>query len=236
MEPSTNNNNQNNQSEFSLKDLILSFRALRRYWRGKWKTIAIYAIIGAGMGLCYSLIKKPVYTAMLTFSLEDDNQSGGISSIVASFGLDVGNDKSSLFEGDNLILFFQSRLMVQKTLLSEEVFDNRTELLVDRYIEANKLRQKWENKPLLKNLRFTAGQQVFSRLQDSVLKAFYKDILKRNLDVKRPDKKLSVIAVTYKGKDELFAKIFTEKLTSNVVDFYTISNRFGTARTQQFVV
>jgi uncharacterized protein involved in exopolysaccharide biosynthesis len=231
MEPTTQTNtDQKNQAEFSLKDFILSIISLHRYLARRWKTIAVVAILGGGLGIYYSIIKKTTYTAKMTFSIDEDDQ-GGFSSIVASFGLDMGGEKSSLFEGDNLIQFFQSRLMVEKTLLSEGVFDNRTELLIDRYIEFNKFRQIWSTNPKLTNLKFSAGEAP-NRVQDSVIKAFYKDILKRNLDVSKPDKKLSVIAVTFKGKDELFAKTFAEKLTSNVADFYV---KTKTKKTQHSV-
>ena len=52
---------------------------------------------------------------------------------------------------------------------------------------------------------------------------FYKHIIKQELDVNRVDKKLSIITLTYKSKDELFAKAFAENLTTNVVNFYILT-------------
>ena len=45
-------------------------------------------------------------------------------------------------------------------------------------------------------------------------------INKSFLEVTKPDKKLSIIKVSFKSQDEIFAKSFTDKLVENVNDFY----------------
>ncbi|MGH2644300.1 MAG: Wzz/FepE/Etk N-terminal domain-containing protein, partial [Chitinophagaceae bacterium] len=60
--------------EISLKELILKLQAGYRYLRSKWVIILIAAIIGGGLGLIYSILKKPQYIATLTFALEEKSQ------------------------------------------------------------------------------------------------------------------------------------------------------------------
>jgi uncharacterized protein involved in exopolysaccharide biosynthesis len=218
-----------NQGDFSVKDMVINTSSLFRYLVHKWKPILAFCILGLLGGIGYSLIKKPVYIATTTFTVEAGGQSagGGLSGIAEQFGLDVGGEKgNTLFEADNLVLFFQSRAMVQKTLLSSGHFGNLDESLANRYLEFNGYRQKWKGKNGLENISFAPNQQQLSRLQDSVLGVFYKDIIKKNLDVEKVDKKLDVLGLNFKCKDELFAKEFAERLSANVVDFY-VNNKTG---------
>jgi hypothetical protein len=46
------------------------------------------------------------------------------------------------------------------------------------------------------------------------------DLAKDHLTVSKVDKKLAIVSVTFKGKDEWFAKHFTQVLTQNVTEFY----------------
>jgi len=212
---------QNLPSDFSLKDLINNLASLWLYLKRRWLVIAVFALAGVLIGVSYSFFKKPVYTAETTFTVEgDETPTMGISGLAQQFGLDLGGGKGSLFEGDNIIMFFQSRAMVQKTLLSERQFGDHKEELINRYIDFNKYRDKWSGKPELENIKFTPGEQVLTRLQDSVLGEFYTDIVKNNLSVSKVDKKLSIIGLSCSYKDEFFAKVFAETLTANVIDFY----------------
>ncbi len=227
MEPITQRNNPNSPAEFSVRDLAKNISLLSRFLMRKWKVILICAIAGALLGWCYATFRKTVYTAAVSFTVEGDEDSPqGISGLAEQFGVNLGDKKSSLFNGDNLIVFFKSRSMVQKALLSEATFGNRTEVLVNRYIEFNHLRSKWAQSATLRNLTFTPNEQGLTRLQDSILGAFYKKITKESLDVDKNDKRLSIINLEFKSKDELFAKAFAETETANVVDFYIKSQTY----------
>ena len=127
---------QNLPSDFSLKDLINNLASLWLYLKRRWLVIAVFALAGVLIGVSYSFFKKPVYTAETTFTVEgDETPTMGISGLAQQFGLDLGGGKGSLFEGDNIIMFFQSRAMVQKTLLSERQFGDHKEELINRYID-----------------------------------------------------------------------------------------------------
>ena len=58
--------------EISLKELIDKGKEWWHYLLSQWKIILLAGIIGAALGLAYSFSKKPIYTATLSFALEDE--------------------------------------------------------------------------------------------------------------------------------------------------------------------
>jgi hypothetical protein len=215
----------NNNDTISLKTLILKGRWGWKYLLSKWWIVVIAGTVGAALGLTYSVMKKPVYNATLSFALEDDHRSGGLSGalgLASQFGLDLSGGGEGAFSGDNLLQLMKSRLIVQNTLLTQVVVKGRKQTLAELYISFNNLREKWASKPSLKNIHFYPGADPnsFNLQQDSVLGEFYKILVKRNLTVDKVDKKLSIITISVSSEDEMFSKLFTEVLANTVSDFY----------------
>lgn len=210
------------EEEITLKELIFKIREWYRFLLSKWKTIVLSGFIGASLGLSYSFLKKPVYTANLTFALEEKaTGNGGLGSIASQFGLSLGGSEGGAFAGDNLIELLKSRYIIEKTLLSKVIINNKADLLVNRYIQFNKLDKKWSEHSILNNLKFeNNNREHFNLQQDSVLGSIYNIISENMLAVNKVDKKLSIVKVSVSSKDELFAKLFTENIVKNVTDFY----------------
>lgn len=213
------------EEEVFLKDLILKFQDWCAYILSKWLIILLFGLVGAGLGLSYALIKKPNYVGELTFVLED-NKSNPLSAymgLASQIGLDIGGGYGSgVFGGDNIIEFLRSRLMIEKTLLSPIIVNGKVKSLADLYIEINELDKKWESNPVVKDLRFPLHleRSKFSLQQDSVLNIFQESITKKNLEIRKLDKKLSFISVTCTSRDERFSKAFVERLVAEATDFY----------------
>lgn len=220
------------EEEISLKEIIQNMIEWFHYLKSKWKVIFLAGFLGGLLGLGYSFIKKPIYTAELTFALEEKSAAGasGLSSIASSFGLNLGGVEGGAFAGDNIIELIKSRLMIENTLLSEVNINGKRDLLINKFIEFNKLKEKWAKKPLLANLKFDSiTRENYSRAQDSVLGSIQQSLLKSNLVVSKIDKKLSIISVKVNSTDEVFAKLFCENLVKNVTDFY-IQTKVGKSR------
>lgn len=217
------NINQSNQDEISLKELIFKIKDWIIYlWSKKW-IIIIAGIIGGALGLAYSFIKKPIYTAETTFVLEEGEKGGGLGAyagLASMIGIDLNMGGGGVFQGDNILQLYKSRRMIQQTLLSKDTFENREELLINRFIEFNELREKWENEPKLKHINFSIPQNRFTLQHDSIIGKLVKEFNEEYLQVTKPDKKLSIIKVEFKSKDELFAKSFTNNIVANVNEFY----------------
>jgi hypothetical protein len=213
------------RGEVTIDDILSRIQQWGRFLKKKWKLLLLCGLIGAGAGIGYSLVRKPTYAGELTFVLENSGESqlGGYSSIAAQFGLNLGGSGGGVFSQDeNMMSFIRSRTMVVKTLLTKVDFGGREELLVNRYIDFNDLRKKWEGKPLA-NIQFPEDPEQTTVLQDSVLNIIYKSLVRENLVVQKPDKKTDVLSVMTVSTDELFSKAFTENLLENVTEFYIVT-------------
>jgi hypothetical protein len=211
--------------EISLKDLFERGYEWYIYLLSKWKIILFMAIIGSTLGLTYSLLKKPIYTATLSFALEDEKSGGGLGGafgLASSFGLDLGGSGGGMFTGSNLTELFKSRAMVEKTLLSPVKLNGKEISIAEMYIQNNKWRKGWSDKPFLKNIQFlpNADRKGFTRVQDSILGSIYVGLAKSSLSVSQKDKKVSIITMEVRSSNELFSKIFCEALAKQVGLFY----------------
>ncbi|MDB5005923.1 MAG: lipopolysaccharide biosynthesis protein [Mucilaginibacter sp.] len=207
------------------KDLFKKVQQYRRHLVSRWKFILLFSIIGIVAGVAYASLKKNNYLAICSFVVDDNDKSslGQFSGLASMVGLDIGSGSSSsngIFQGDNLIELYKSRLMIKKTLLSKGTFNAKNELLINRYIDFNDLKNKWHNIAGISNIDFNRYDPNFTRLQDSVIKEITKEIQLKNLTVYKKDKKLNIINVSYSSKDENFARQFTNSIVTNVNQFY----------------
>jgi len=214
-----------NNNESSLKELIENLKEWFNYFLFHWKVITIVGIVGSCIGLTYSLLKKPIYTATLSFAVEDERSGGGLGSalgLASSLGLDLGGGGGSIFEGSNLTELFKSRAMVEKTLLSPVVINNRTISLAEMYIQINGWRENWSNNKKLKNIQFLSNnvRTEFTREKDSILGSIYLNLSKQGLNVAQKDKKIAIVTMEVSSTNELFAKYFCESLANEVGKFY----------------
>ena len=218
-------NEQNTNDEISLKELLEKAKEWWSYLLSQWKIILLAGIIGAALGLAYSFIKKPIYTATLSFALEDEKSGGGLGSalgLASSFGIDLGGGGGSIFTGSNLTELFKSRSMVEQTLLSPVVVGGKTISLAEMYIQNQEWREKWNEKPKLAAIQFLPNtkRKYFTRVHDSILGVMYQDLSKTGLSVGQKDKKISIITIDVNSTNELFSKYFTEALVKEVSNFY----------------
>src|SRR5690606_7059780 len=120
-----------------------------------------------------------------------------------------------IFQGDNILELYKSRTMIEKTLLSETEYQGKQELLIDRYVAMNNLREQWSENSQLADFHFRSENEA-NRLQDSIMGMIVSDINENYLEVVKPDKKLSIIEVKVQAKDETFAKVFNNEIVKNV--------------------
>jgi hypothetical protein len=211
--------------EITIKELLLKAKEWYTFLLSNWKTIVLAGIVGALLGLGYSFYKKTIYTATLTYALEESkSSSGGLGSLASSFGLDIGSagNNTGAFASANLMELFKSRTMVEQTLLAPVTQNNTTISLAEMYIQDKKWRDNWEEKPELKTLKFlpNADKAKFTRAQDSIFGVIYEDLSKNSLAIEQKDKKVAIGTITMKGTNEYFSQQFVLALTNTVTDFY----------------
>lgn len=212
-------------NEISLMDVLEKAKEWYTYLLSKWKLIILAGLIGSTLGVVYSLMKVPTYTATLSFALEDEKGGGGLGGalgLASSFGLDLGGSGGGVFTASNLTELFKSRAMVEKTLLSPINIDGKKISLAEMYIQNNNWRKNWSDKPKVSSIQFlpNADRKYFTREQDSVLGLIYGNLSKSSLSVGQKDKKISIISIDVSSTSELFAKAFCEALAKQVGQFY----------------
>lgn len=220
--------------EISLKELIIKAKEWFSYLLSQWKIIVLVGIIGASLGLTYSLTKKPIYTATLSFALEDEKGGGGLGGalgLASSFGLDLGGGGGGIFTGANLTELFKSRSMVEKTFLSGVYVEGKEISLAEMYIRNKEWRKAWTKNPKLSRIKFlpNVNRKNFTREQDSILGKMYQNLMISGLSVGQKDKKVAIINIDVSSTDELFSKYFCEALAKQVGTFY-IQTRSKKAR------
>ncbi|MHB9140635.1 MAG: GumC domain-containing protein [Paludibacter sp.] len=221
-------NSPSNYEKISLKELLDKARESWKYLLGKWVIILIFGLGGAILGLIASFLVKPTYKAHLSFALiEKSSGGGGLAELASSFGLGgLSGGGNGAFSGDNLLEIIQSRYAIEHTLLTPVDYKGEKKNLVEVYIQFNELRKEWEknkkNKEL-RNLKYPINQKLetFTRIQDSVLFTIYSDIVNsKSLSILRKSKKVSIVDVNFTSKNEIFSKMFVEKLMDETYRFY----------------
>jgi hypothetical protein len=218
------NNSPINKDEISLKELIEKGKEWYLYLLSQWKIIVLAGIVGAILGLTYSFIKKPVYTATLSFALEDEKSGGGLGGalgLASSFGIDLGGGGGNIFSGSNLTQLFKSRKMVEQTLLTPVEVNGKIISLAEMYIQNAEWREGWEKNPKFKSIQFlpNPNRNYFTRVHDSIFGVIYSN-LSGSLAVGQKDKKIDIISIDVASTNELFSKYFCEALARQVSDFY----------------
>ncbi len=219
---------ENLNDEITLKELLVKIKAWNDYLLSRWLIILSFGIFGGVIGLLYSFSQKPVYTASLTFALEDQQQGGmfsGAMGLASQFGFDIGGTGGGMFVGTNLIELFKSRRMVEQALLKPISVNGESISFAEMFIGNSNWREGWNKRQDLKSINFlpNADRQQFNRVQDSLMGVIYESISKGNLRVEQKDKKVDIITIELESGNENFAKFFSEALAREVSDFYVLT-------------
>jgi hypothetical protein len=193
-----------------------------------FKLVLIVVLIGAALGLAYSIFKPVRYNAEITFSVEDSKNIGGglLSSLGGSIGMDIGSLAGSgngVLSGDNVLSLLKSKSMMAQCLktpypITNNAIANYT--IADRYADVYGLREKWAGNKKIGRAIFFGQPDQNVRLQDSLLKLIIKRIEEKELSVVKPDKKLSFFNIAINTKDELMSLLITKGIIKIATDFY----------------
>lgn len=210
--------------EISLTEIVKKAKEWYAYILTQWKVIILAGIIGASLGLSYAFIANPVYTATLSFALEDEKSGGGLGALglASSLGINLGDGGGGIFSGTNLTQLFKSRTMVEKTLMTPVKVNGKVISLAEMYIQNNNYRDDWDDDPKFKSIQFLPNtkRKYFTRVHDSILGEIYKDLSKKSLAVDQKDKDIAIISIDVASTDELFSIYFCEALARQVGKFY----------------
>ena len=217
---------------------------IKKVISANFKLVLIVVLIGAALGLAYSIFKPVRYNAEITFSVEDSKSIGGglLSSLGGSIGMDIGSLAGSgngVLSGDNVLSLLKSKSMMAECLKSPYPLANNTSstktnaaadsnnksaianyTIADRYADVYGLREKWAGNEKIGRAIYFGQPDQNVRLQDSLLKLIIKRIEEKELSVVKPDKKLSFFNIAINTKDELMSLMITKGIIKIATDFY----------------
>ena len=205
--------------DMNLAELLSKAKSIVRIlWPSRYLIMGIGLLFALG-GYFKAKMAKPIYTANLTFALEQGDKSGGLSGLASQFGFSMGGGGDGL-GGENLLKLMTSRRIVQEVLLSKVYAGGDSVLLINQYVATQpKLKAKWDTLGL-----YPIDARICCKpKEDSALGKVVEFITEESLIVNKFDKKLSFVSVSYTGRDPIFTGAFVELLTAKSTKFYVES-------------
>lgn len=208
--------------EINFNELVLKIAGLIRYFFKNWIFLLVLGLIGGVAGFFNAKNTEPIYTADLTFLVEEGKSSsgGGYAGLASQLGLDMGGGGSSgLYQGANFQEFLKSRLMIQKVMLIPYPKDS-SKSLADVYFQKSGLKEVWDNTPRTKNVNFPPGTKEFSPMQDSAFGILHSSLISEDFLSFLSVKKSGILKISCTSTDEYFAWLFVTTLVREASNFY----------------
>lgn len=180
------------------------------------------ALLGLLLATGYYFIQRPKYEAASTFILEEKSSMGGLAGLASQFGFNIGGlSGGNLFAGDNILNILTSRTVVEDVLLTKVDEQGKDSVkLADLYLEFSGKQKKWSKKLRLKGISFYDAAREISPLQDSVLHVIYDELVKKNISADRLSKQGSIIKLSIKSENSLFARLMVERIVATASKLY----------------
>ena len=212
--------------EITLTDIWIK---LQQWWAYLWKRkfwIVAIALLGSIGGYLKVKTADPVYSATLTFSLEQGGEGGSnLAGLASQFGFSMGGDGGGMFSGENLLTLMKSRRMVEDVLLTPVLIGGDSILLVNQYVQSwPELKEAWDSAGLYP----LDAKTCCNNAQDSAMGVIYAMVSQKALAVSKQDEALSFVTISFSGHDEAFTGAFVEQLTAKATEFYVESKTTNT--------
>jgi len=209
--------------EVSVSELMDSLWAFGKVLYKNWWKLGVFAFFGLLVGVIFSYLRNPVYTAESSFVVESKSANSALSSyagLASQFGINLsGAEGNDLFQSSNIIQLMSSRTLINRALLKKESFPGGDSVLADRFMDVYDLKKKWKSFPELNNIQFSkVGNHLNVHYYDA-LRRIYDIIIKNNISVEK-DKKSEIISLKIITENEMLSKFLCQNLVQEVSDFY----------------
>ena len=221
--------------EITLTDIWIK---LQQWWAYLWKRkswiIGIAFLFSLG-GYLKVKLARPVYSATLTFSLEQGDSKSSISGLASQFGFSMGSGGGT-FMGDNLLNIMKSRRLIEGVLRTSIDIQGDSVLLINQFIRTDEnLKEAWDSigiYPIDNNF-------CCSNSADSAIGEVYSYLIEKALNVSKVDEELSLVTLSQWSHDPIFTGAFVEQLAAQATAFYieskTANNRANIDKLQRRV-
>jgi hypothetical protein len=163
--------------EITLRDLLLKLRAYAAEVRRNWWMVLLITLPFLGW-FGYKALTRPVmYTARLTFMLNDDKGGGGLASILGQFGGLLGGSTGE-YQLEKILEIARSRRITSAALFRKSAYNGQEDYLANHVIRSQNLHKRWEKDSLLHGFFFThADFARFSRRENKALLALHGEMI-----------------------------------------------------------
>jgi len=158
--------------EISFKDIFLK---LHEFWSLTWEKRYWVVIVAVLFSLIFGLrayLKKPTYTAELTFMVNDDEGGGmaGLGAILGQFGL--GGSGGGKYNYEKIMEISRSNRIVEQVLMDSAVVEGKKDVLANHIIEIYGLHKVWNKDTILNDFIFTSrvGSDQKTNLAKKILR------------------------------------------------------------------
>lgn len=213
--------------EFSPKKFILQIQHSVTYIASKWKTILFIALLFGIAGAVYSFLKKPTYTAEITFALDEEAvqlPKSGYSQLNEQLGIGTSSEmEGSVFSSmTNIAELMQSRLLIEKTLRNTVNVDGRNLVFADFFLDSLDYRNKWMKGSSYYRTNFISQKKDKREIlfDNNIIRNIYEKLINQYIKIDKKGKGTSIISVTCTSQNELFSKYFLEALIDAVTRYY----------------
>jgi len=202
--------------EASLDTFLQLFQNVLGQIKAKFRLILFLILLGASIGAITSLVKPVKYRAEIIFGAQEKVASG-FEGLMSQFGLDIGGmNPGGVFEGESLLKVFETRSIIEKSLLRKAKIGNDSVVLA-QFLLAN---SKYGSKSVFKDVKFTADRTTYNSITDSALFLLYKHLLNNLMSVSKPDKRQGVFYLNVVHPNPQFSMVLCESILAEVSHFY----------------
>jgi hypothetical protein len=206
--------------DIQLKDILIKLLEYKTYLLKKKFTIIGFSFLFFIIGIFNAIYTQTKYKAELTFVVEGEKGGGSLaamSGIASQFGFDVGRGSSTTFSQSNILELLKSRGVIENTLLQNIKVNGREDLLIEHYLELNKVKESWLKNDDINSVSFHDKSTFF---HDSISGGIWKDIIENKLIVEIESDESNIITLSYLSLNDEFAKGFVESLIGEMSKMY----------------
>lgn len=216
------------EDQASFRDYILKGRSYFLEVLRYWYIPAFLAVLVAGYKLVQYLSYTPVYSARVTFIVDEDEggSASGLTGMLSQFGL--GNVRPARYNLDKILELSRSRRVVEKTLLGKITIDGKEDFIANHILRIYELHSKDANGKVKKDpFRFTHDSlPAFTRNENEILLSVYSFIIgppdKPEKALLRADynEETNIMSLTATTINEVLSYELAHRMFESLSDYY----------------
>ena len=202
--------------EIEIRDIIITLKEIKQELISKSFKIGLFVFLFSLTAVLINFFQDSRYKAELSFVVEDKQKSTPLSSVsglASQFGFDFFSSSNTTFSQANIMELLKSRGVISKTLLRS----NNKNLFIQNYISMYNLDSDWKNNKDLEGITFKNQIDI---KHDSIITMIWEKIIDDDISVEIKNDETDIIYLSFKSKEEKFAKLFSENLIDEMSSMY----------------